>query len=98
MSSPITGKMYAQEAVMYWRLTLIVVLTLLGGCTSQQSHGENSAASNTSTPEPAAAAPAAAEPSYAGGIIDGQVLGAGQPIAKSTVNLYGATSDSPTNS
>src|SRR5271155_2196931 len=96
MSRPITGKMYALEAMMYWRLTLILVLTLLAGCTSQQSHGENSAPSNQSTPEPVAAvAPAATEPSYTGGGIDGQVLGAGEPIAKSSVTLYGATSDSP---
>jgi hypothetical protein len=75
---------------MYWRLTLIVVLTLLAACTSQQSRSENSAASNQSTPEPpVTVAPAAAEPSYAAGSIDGQVFGANAPIAKSMVTLWG---------
>src|SRR5579872_6188488 len=94
MTGPATGKKYAQEVVMYWRLALIVVLALLTACTPQQSHSENSSASNQSTPENAVA-PAATEPSYAAGSIDGQVLGAGEPIAKSTVTLYNATPDSP---
>ena len=81
---------------MYWRLTLVVVLTLLTACTAQQSHSENSSASNQATSEPTVAvAPAAAEPSYAAGSIDGQVFGAGKPIAKATVTLYSATSDAP---
>ena len=81
---------------MHWRLTLITVLALLAACTSQHLRGENSSASNQSTPETAVSvAPAAAESSYAAGSLDGQVIGAGEPIANSTVTLYGATSDSP---
>jgi hypothetical protein len=81
---------------MYWKLTLIVVLTLLAACTSQQPRRETDAASNQSTAEAAVTgAPAAAQPSYAAGSIDGRVFGAGAPIAKSTVTLWAATSDSP---
>ena len=95
MTGPLTGKKRAQEVVMALRLTLVVVLTLLTACSPQQSQSENSSAPNQSTPESTAAAAPAAEPSYAAGSIDGQVLGAGEPIAKSTVTLYSATSDSP---
>ena len=81
---------------MYWRLALALVLTLLTACTAQQSRSESSSASTQATPENAAAvAPAGAEPSYAAGSVDGQVLGAGEPIAKSTVTLWAAASDSP---
>lgn len=81
---------------MYRRLTLIVVLTALAACTSQQSHSQNSATPNQSTPAPAVAvASAGVEPSYAAGSIDGQVLGAGAPIAKSLVTMWAATSHAP---
>jgi hypothetical protein len=77
---------------MYWRLALIMALTLVAACTSQKS-GANSAAA---TPGPAVSvAPAAAEPAYAAGSTDGQVLAAQAPIAKSSVTLWAATSHAP---
>ncbi len=81
---------------MNWKPAVVIALTLLTACSSQQSRSQSSAAPNQATPANAVAvSPAAAASSYAAGSIDGQVLGAGLPIAKSTVTLWAATSGSP---
>lgn len=76
----------------------VVFLTLtFAACAQPQRTSESSAARNqpSAAPTVTGAAPPGVTPSFAAGSVDGQVLGAGSPIAKSTVTLWAATSDSP---
>ncbi len=76
--------------------TALLAAVSLAACAQPQSANQTTAASNQ---PPAAATTAAAEPgsasAFAAGSFDGQILGAGAPIAQSTVTLYAATSGSP---
>ena len=80
----------------------LLISILAASCTAQQA---GSAANSTGTLNPAATSSAAgsaspeteASPgSFTGGSFDGQVLGAGEPIAKSTVTLFDALPTRPT--
>lgn len=75
-------------------LGLVIALSLLlGSCASQpqQANTPAPAATDQSETSSVEASPA----SFTGGTIEGQVLGGGAPIAKSTVTLYSATSGAP---
>ncbi len=80
------------------RFLLLVALSLLvSACASRPSTGDDAGATS---PPPVAGSTAAAAPRgsasvFAGGSIDGRVLGGGTPIGKSTVTLWAATPDAP---
>jgi hypothetical protein len=74
----------------------LLAVVSLAACAHPQRASETSAASSRpSIAATEAPAPPGSAGSFPAGNFDGQVLGAGEPIAKSTVTLYGATSDSP---
>ncbi len=76
--------------------TALLAAISLAACAQPQSANQTTAASGQPSiaASEAAAPPGSAAPLTAGSF-DGQVLGAGEPIAKSTVTLFDATSDSP---
>jgi hypothetical protein len=84
---------------MSWRLSLAVVLSLMVvACTQkqpQQSANQVGTEQSSATSAPVEATTAAPGATIVGGTIDGQVLGGGAPIIKSTVTLWEASSDAP---
>lgn len=82
---------------MHLKLAFVSGLALFAAaCASQGSNSEaTSAPKDGSSPAAVASAPAGLAPSFSGGHLDGQVLGANAPIARSTVTLWAATIDSP---
>ena len=86
-----------RRLLVHLKLAFVSGLALFAAaCASQGSNSEaTSAPKDGSSPAAVASAPAGLAPSFSGGHLDGQVLGANAPIARSTVTLWAATIDSP---